>query len=154
MTSILRLGLREEAATECDFFGAGARFHHVGLAVDSIRAAHPTCEVIANETQGVSMAFLRLHGMTVELLEPLGDDSPITRSLRQGVKLLHLCFEVPDLETALGTCRPAGFHRISTPLPVPEFDDRRIAWVFSKQFGLIELVERKAGAGGSDAIRS
>lgn len=127
---------------DCSFFGDDARFHHVGMAVESIVTACPSCDVIENRTQGVSMAFIDLHGITVELLEPLGEHSPIARGLREGSKLLHLCYEVDDVDAAIATCRDAGFHRISRAVAVPEYADRRIAWVFSKQFGLIELIER------------
>jgi methylmalonyl-CoA/ethylmalonyl-CoA epimerase len=133
---------------DCSFFGDDARFHHIGLCVASIRAACPSAEIIENRTQGVAMAFVDLHGATVELLEPLGERSPIARSLRDGAKLLHLCFEVGDVDAAIAACRGAGFHRISPAVAVPEYEGRRIAWVFSKQFGLVELLERQpAGAG-------
>lgn len=127
---------------DCSFFGEDARFHHVGLAVDSIRAVNPDCDIIANETQGVSMAFIQLSGVTIELLEPLGEDSPIAASLRKRVKLLHLCFEVPDVDEAVAACLPEGFLCIARPVHVPEFDNRRIAWVFSRSYGLVELLER------------
>jgi methylmalonyl-CoA/ethylmalonyl-CoA epimerase len=130
---------------ECNFFGAGARFHHIGLAVESIRAICPSAEVFVEETQRVSLAFIQFNGITVELLEPLGENSPVRRSLRDGVKLLHLCYEIPDLEKALETCRPAGFHRLGPPVPTPVFDGRKLVWVFSKQFGLFELVEQDRG---------
>jgi methylmalonyl-CoA/ethylmalonyl-CoA epimerase len=127
---------------ECAFFGRKARFHHIGLAVKSIREVSPSSEVVADETQRVWMAFVRLNGITVELLEPYGEDSPIERSLREGVKLLHLCYEVPNLEEALELCRPAGFHRIRPATPAPVYDNRRVVWVFSRQWGLVELIER------------
>lgn len=129
---------------EYAFFGEEASFHHVGLAVRSIRAVSPSCEVVVEETQGVRLAFIRLNGITIELLEPIGDSSPIARSLRSGVKLLHLCYEVPQLEAALKVCRPAGFHRLGRLMPARVFDNRRIVWVFSKQYGLFELLERDA----------
>jgi methylmalonyl-CoA/ethylmalonyl-CoA epimerase len=127
---------------EFNFFGEGATFHHIGLAVESIRAICPDCEVFVEKTQKVSLAFIQFNGITIELLEPDGENSPIARNLRDGVKLLHLCYEVPDLEAALAQCRPAGFHRLGPPVPTPVFGSRKLAWVFSKQFGLFELVER------------
>lgn len=123
-------------------FGPSARFHHVGLAVTSVREADPAAKPIVNRTEGVTMAFIDVHGVTVELLEPLGDESPIARSLEAGVKLLHLCFEVDDLDEALAAGRAAGFHRVSTPVVVPEWGGRRIAWTMSRVFGLVELAER------------
>ena len=62
----------ETAVLECSFFGREAAFHHIGIAVHSIRAIRPSSEPTANELEGVSMAFLRLNGITIELLEPLG----------------------------------------------------------------------------------
>lgn len=129
-------------ATTRTIFGPDARFHHVGLGVSSIASADPTARPVENRTEGVAMAFVDVHGVTVELLEPLDDDSPIARSVAQGRTLLHLCFEVDDLDDALVTARASGFLRISAPTVVPEWDDRRIAWVFSRDLGLVELVER------------
>ena len=130
---------------EYNFFGESAKFHHIGLAVESIRAICPSCEVFAEKTQKVSLAFIQFNGITIELLEPAGEGSPIARSLRDGVKLLHLCYEVPDLDAALDLCRPSGFHRLGPPVPTPVFNGRRLVWVFSKQFGLFELVEAEPG---------
>jgi methylmalonyl-CoA/ethylmalonyl-CoA epimerase len=126
---------------EYNFFGPAARFHHVGLAVESIRAVCPEVEARPEATQKVSLAFINLNGITVELLEPDAEHSPIQRNLQAGVKLLHLCYEVPDLEQAIEFCRPAGFHRLGPPVPTPIFAGRRLVWVYSKQFGLFELVE-------------
>ncbi len=135
---------------ECAFFGKEASFHHIGLAVKSIREVNPACEIFVEKTQRVSLAFIQLNGITIELLEPFGDNSPIARSVREGVRLLHLCYEVPDLEAALELCRPAGFHQISRPVPAPVFKNRRIVWVFSKHYGLFELVERDRGSAAAE----
>lgn len=122
-------------------FGPGARFHHVGLGVPSIESADPDAPRVVNRTEGVVMAFVDVSGVTVELLEPLDETSPIARSAAEGPSLLHLCFEVDDLDEALASARSAGFHRISTPTTVPEWEGRRIVWVFSRAFGLVELAE-------------
>ena len=129
---------------ECAFFGDGARFHHIGLAVSSICELCPDCEIVSEQTQKVSLAFIKVSGVTIELLEPLDEKSPIARSLREGVKLLHLCYEVPDLESALERCCAEGFHRISKPVPTTALDNRRIVWVFSKHYGLVELLESES----------
>lgn len=131
------------------FFGEHARFHHVGLGVRSIADACPNAEVVANATQGVSMAFIDLHGLRLELLEPLGEDSPIAKNLRDGVKLLHVCFEVPDVDAAVEAGRTAGFHRVSQSVTVPEYEDRTIAWVFSRTYGLVELLGQRPAPGSS-----
>ena len=126
----------------CAFFGDDAKLHHIGLGVRSIREASPSSQPVVEKVQGVSIAFVDLNGVAIELLEPLDDESPIARSVKQSVKLLHLCYEVEDLEAAIETCRHAGFHRLGPLTPAHIFDGRRVAWVFSRHFGLFELLER------------
>jgi methylmalonyl-CoA/ethylmalonyl-CoA epimerase len=130
------------------FFGPGARFHHVGLVVPSIRGACPSAPVQVEESQGVALAFVQLHGLRIELLEPLGERSPIARNVEKGIRLAHICYEVPDLDSTLALCRRSGFHRLAPPAPARTFQGRRIVWVFSKDYGLFELAERPARPGG------
>lgn len=129
---------------ECDFFGKAARFHHVGLGVRSIEALAPAadCAPIMNNAEGVSLAFIDLNGVRIELLEPIGENSPIAASVRSGKKLLHLCYEVEDLESAAESYRLAGFHRLGPARQEPIFDGRKVVWVFSRHLGLFELIER------------
>ncbi len=126
-----------------DFFGPGGRLHHVGVAVQSIRELSPSSETVLDEEAGVTMAFVDVHGVTIELLEPYGEKSPIARNLKEGVKLLHLCYEVPAIENAIAICRLAGFHQIRAPRPTPVYENRLVAWVFSKEYGVFELLEQR-----------
>lgn len=125
-----------------EFFGPLARLHHVGVAVRSIGAVDPSLAVVPDPRAGVSMAFLDLHGVTLELLEPLGERSPIAKNLREGTKFLHLCYEVPDLKAAIAESRKFGFHRVQEPEPRDVYDRRRVAWVLSTAYGLYELLEK------------
>jgi methylmalonyl-CoA/ethylmalonyl-CoA epimerase len=127
-----------------DLFGAGAAFHHVGLAVRSISdSVGARAEVVHDEQQRVSVAFVDLNGVCVELIEPAAARSPVTLSLQQRQPLVHLCFEVADLAGAISAGRAAGFHTLARPVPAPAFGNRRIAWVYSRTYGLIELLERQ-----------
>ena len=128
---------------DLDVFGEGAEFEHIGLAVASItESAGEEIEIFTDETQRVRVAFVSMHGAPVELIEPLNEKSPVTDSLKKGQKLVHLCFRVPDIETAIKNGRGHGFHLIARPVPATAFEGRRIAWLFSKTYGLVELVER------------
>ena len=48
---------------------------------------------------GVTVIFIELGGTKIELLEPLGDASPISRFLEQNPDggMHHICFEVVDI---------------------------------------------------------
>ena len=90
------------------------RLNHVGVAVPSIEAAKATyrdlygiAESAMTETrelpeQGVKFAFVNLANSQIELIEPLGDQSPIRRFLDKNPKggQHHICFEVADIYAA------------------------------------------------------
>lgn len=123
------------------FFGENARFHHIGLAVKSIKQVSPSSEIIVDSVQKVFLAFVSVSGVKIELLEPLGENSPISESLKKNIKLLHICYSVPELETAIKECRKYGFHCIAQPVPATAFNNQKIAWVYSTEYGLFELLE-------------
>jgi len=90
------------------------RLNHVGIAVPSIEAAKATYRdlygVAADDItetkelapQGVKYAFVNLPNMQIELIEPLGDDSPIKNFLEKNPSggQHHICFEVPNIYEA------------------------------------------------------
>lgn len=126
---------------QLQYFGPSARLHHVGMAVRSIEDAVPGLEPVEDPIQRVRVAFVDLAGLTIELIEPASDKSPIDQSLRKGIRLLHLCIEVPSLDVALKLCTAHGFRKISSEQPAVAFNMRKIVWVFNTVFGLVELVE-------------
>ena len=124
-----------------DIFGDEAEIDHVGIAVESIDTALPDAEKVVDGIQDVSVAFVSIHGMTMELVEPNSDTSPISNLMSKGSKLLHICYRVPDIDAAIRKARKHGVHLISQPVPAVAFDNRKIAWLYSKTYGLLELVE-------------
>lgn len=90
------------------------RLNHVGIAVPSIEDAKATyrdlygvpadaiTETRELPAQGVKFAFVNVANSQIELIEPLGDDSPIRNFLEKNPKggQHHVCFEVPDIYVA------------------------------------------------------
>ena len=87
------------------------RLNHVAIAVRDIAAASnlyrgtlgaEVSEPEALEEHGVTVVFITLPNTKIELLEPLGADSPIAKFLEKNPDggQHHLCFEVPDIEAA------------------------------------------------------
>ena len=128
------------------------RINHVGMAVPSIDAFLAENELlyggfergplIVNETQQVRELFLSKDGQVVELLEPLGDESPIQGFLRRNPRggLIHVTFDVEDVEAAIAAIEQDGGRLITGPVPDIAFDQRRIAFVFVGG-QVIELIE-------------
>lgn len=130
---------------EFNFFGVEAKFHHVGLAVNSLKNISLESEIFTDEIQKVRVAFASLNGLNIELIEPLNNASPIKENMQKGVKLVHICYEVTDIDKQLKECKKYGFYSIAKPVPATAFGNRKIAWVFSKVYGLFELLEKKQG---------
>ena len=92
--------------------------HHLGLAVEDLDEAVATYERLLGATlehresvadQGVEAASLRLGSSRVELLAPLGEDTPVGRFLaRRGPGMHHVAYEVDDLPASLSELRAAG----------------------------------------------
>jgi methylmalonyl-CoA/ethylmalonyl-CoA epimerase len=90
------------------------RLNHVGIAVPSIEAAKaiyrdlygaPTSAMTETRdlpAQGVRFAFVNVANSQIELIEPLGENSPIAKFLERNPKggQHHVCFEVPDIYAA------------------------------------------------------
>jgi methylmalonyl-CoA/ethylmalonyl-CoA epimerase len=85
--------------------------HHLGIAVDDLDAAilvyadlfRATLEHRERvEDQGVEAASLRVGESRIELLQPLGPDTPVGRFLaKRGPGMHHMAFEVEDLAAEL-----------------------------------------------------
>ena len=83
--------------------------NHVGVVVPSIEKAIETYKNLYNATditeigemidQGVRFCFVNLPNSQIELIEPLGDGSPIQNFLDKNPKggQHHICFEVKDI---------------------------------------------------------
>jgi methylmalonyl-CoA/ethylmalonyl-CoA epimerase len=95
--------------------------------------------------QRVSVSFLARSEKDVaeiELIAPLGDDSPIRSMLaKNGGGAYHLCLEAGDLDRALDHLRENGCVVVAAPVPAVAFGGRRIAWVYTSSRQLFELVE-------------
>jgi len=124
-----------------DLFGEGVEFDHIGMSMKSIEHALGGIEQTVDPTQKVAVAFFDLHGAPIEAVQPQSDDSPVASSLNRGIKLLHLCFRVPNLDNAIRVARRNGLLLVASPTPATAFDGRRIAWLFSETMGLFELLE-------------
>jgi methylmalonyl-CoA/ethylmalonyl-CoA epimerase len=133
----------------------GFKLRHVGVAVPSLNPATDTLSTLFgyrvisgpfdDPIQKVSVNFLTQSDNDVaeiELIAPLGQDSPITAMLaKSGGGAYHLCFETSDIEQALVHAKNNGCIVISGPVPAVAFNGRRIAWIYTKSRQLFELVE-------------
>jgi len=81
--------------------------------------------------------------MTIELLEPLTTDSPVTKIIeKNGVMPYHICYEVEDITETIKELRKDKFIPLSSPVKAIALEDRLICFLFKKEIGLIELLQK------------
>lgn len=131
---------------------------HVGVGVPDLG---PTTELLTNlfgyrvvsgpfddPIQKVTVLFLAKSDKDVaeiELIAPLGEDSPIQSMLaKSGGGAYHLCFETRDIHSGLEHARKNGCVVVSDPVPAVAFQGRKIAWIYTRSRQLFELVEAKS----------
>jgi methylmalonyl-CoA/ethylmalonyl-CoA epimerase len=124
------------------FLGEDAVFDRVGLAAASIReAADGEIDTFTDPIQQETVGFVNLNGARSQMVKPAYLESPIAAVLERQRLLLHLHFRVGDLEQAIESAKRNGFHCIGEPAPAVAFENRRLACLFSRTYGLIELRE-------------
>ena len=131
--------------------------NHVGIATPSIEAAIAMYRDLLGATvirepfdlpsQGVRVCFIETPNSQIELLEPLGEASPITKFLAKNPAggQHHVCFEVPDVHVAKAELEAKG----ATVLGEPRIGAHGVLVIFvhPKDMGgvLTELMETPRG---------
>ncbi len=125
---------------------------HVGVAVESLDAAltvyrdHLGMPLVHRETvtaQGVDAALLDVGDGHIELLAPLGPDTPVGRFLsRQGPGLHHVAYRVASVQETLNACAAAGI-RLIDEQPRAGIRGSRVAFLHPAGTGgvLTEIVQ-------------
>ena len=95
------------------------RLNHVAIATRNIKAAAKVyrdtlgakvSEPVPQPDHGVTTVFVELPNTKIELLEPLGENSPIAKFLEKnpGGGMHHVCYEVEDIYAARDQMRREG----------------------------------------------
>jgi methylmalonyl-CoA/ethylmalonyl-CoA epimerase len=127
------------------------KIDHVGIAVRSIDEAKGLYEAMGLHVEaieevpheGVRVALIPCGESRIELLEPIGDDSPVAKFLaRSGPGIHHLCFATDDVRSASDRLREDGY-QVLRPEPTPGAGGCWIQFIHPKSAGgvLIELSE-------------
>ena len=132
------------------------RIDHIGVAVEDIDAALELYEKAFEmsmahretvESQGVEAVLLDVGDGHVELLRPLGPDTPVGKFLaKRGAGLHHVAYAVEDIDATLEKLAAAGLELIDSEAR-PGIGGSRIAFVEPRSTGrvLTEIVEPAGG---------
>ncbi len=130
------------------------RLNHVAIAVPDLEAAAAIYRDIlgaqvskpqALPEHGVTVVFVELPNTRVELLEPLGETSPIARFLERTPQggIHHVCYEVEDIIAARDRLAAAGMRILGDGEPKTGAHGKPVLFLHPKDlFGtLVELEE-------------
>ena len=128
------------------------RLNHVAIAVRDIAAASrvyrdtlgaDVSEGVPLPEHGVTTVFVALPNTKIELLEPLGENSPIARFLERNADggIHHICYEVDDLIAARDHLTARGARVLGDGTPKIGAHGKPVLFLHPKDFcgTLVEL---------------
>ncbi|MCZ6469351.1 MAG: methylmalonyl-CoA epimerase [Candidatus Dadabacteria bacterium] len=128
--------------------------YHVAIAVRDLSAVEEVYktalglrvehrEVVEDQGVKTSMLVPENGGTAIELLEPMDENSPISKFLdKRGEGIHHICFKVDDIEAVLERLKKQGV-RLIDESPRPGAYNSRVAFIHPKAMNgvLVELAE-------------
>ena len=133
-----------------------ARIDHIGVAVEDLDAALALYEreydmtLVHREAvaeQGVEAVLLDVGENHVELLQPLGPDTPVGKFIaKRGTGIHHVAYQVTDIDSELERLQAAGVEMIDKA-PRTGIRGSRVAFCHPRSTGgvLTEIVEPAEG---------
>jgi len=128
------------------------RLNHVAIAVPDLEAASAqyrdalgaeVSEPTDQPEHGVTVVFVTLPNTKIELLQPLGENSPIAKFLEKNPAggIHHVCFEVDDIRAAAARLQGEGARVLGDGQPKIGAHDKPVLFLHPKDFNgtLIEL---------------
>ena len=166
------LSIREKKKYEKINFQTDMRLHHIGYAVKNIEESAKKFEMggyrkssvdFDDTHRNVRIVFLKNadDGPLLELVAPLNENgekaanaakeqneaqkSPVTRRLslsHNTSEPYHLCYEVSNLNRMICELKRQSFYVVKPPEPAVAFHGKNVAFLLSRETGLLELLEK------------
>lgn len=128
------------------------RLNHVAIAVPDLEAAVTVyretlgavvSDAVPQPDHGVTTVFIELPNTKIELLEPLGEASPIAVFLERNAAggIHHICYEVDDIAAARARLESAGARVLGDGDPKIGAHGKPVLFLHPKDFcgTLVEL---------------
>ncbi len=121
------------------------RLNHVAIAVPDLAAASSlyrdtlgakVSDPVPMPAHGVTTVFVELPNTKIELLHPLGDNSPIAAFLARNASggIHHVCYEVDDILAARDRLKAAGMRVLGDGSPRIGAHDKPVLFLHPKDF--------------------
>lgn len=127
------------------------KIHHIGYAVKDINEAIHRFklmnytvigECIRDNERGICVQFVKNGDYLIELVMPARTNSPVdSYILNYKYTPYHICYEVDDIRAVIDKLKEEGYKLICCPKPAPAINNRKVAFLYSKGIGLIEIID-------------
>jgi len=107
--------------------------------------------IVTNTRQKVNVAFLAKAGsLTVKLIEPEDETSPIAIFARKGGGLHHICFKCDSVSATIPDLKAEGARLMASPQPGEAFNNHDIAFLLVPGNLNVELIDTSEKYGWND----
>jgi len=126
------------------------RINHIGIVVKDIAKSmkvfvddygyNQISNILTIENQQVRVVLLNCgNDFNIELIEPMGENSPVTNALKKGGGLNHICYETGHFDQVYEKFK-AKVVRSPRPAPQEYFKGGRTFFAYGRT-GLVEFLE-------------
>ena len=128
------------------------KFNHVAIAVNDLEKSSniykhalnaKVSDIVNYKDHGVSVVFIELENCKIELMQPFGDNSPISSFLKKNMNggIHHICIEVTNIIKTKDDLEKKGFTILGDGKPKIGAHDKPVIFLHPKEFNgtLIEL---------------
>ena len=126
--------------------------NHIAIAVQNIEEAKKiyanifkleVSELRELPKHGVKSVFVSLDNIKIELIEPLGSDSPLSNFLRKNTAggIHHICFGTKDIDQSIAIIKDSGIRVLNDGIPEIGADGKKVIFLHPKDCNgtLIEI---------------
>ena len=130
------------------------KINHIAIAVPDIKEAAlkwqqalnmKKSEIIILEEHGVKVVFLEFSNLKIELLEPLDNESPISKFLEKHPKggMHHICFEVEKITETINSLKNKNINILGDGNPKIGAHNKPVVFIHPNDLSgtLVELEE-------------
>ena len=130
------------------------KVNHIAIAVPDVKEASlkwqqalnvKKSEIIVLKEHGVKVVFLEFSNLKIELLEPLNNESPISKFLEKNPKggMHHICFEVEKISETINSLKNEKINILGDGSPKIGAHEKPVIFLHPKDLSgtLVELEE-------------
>jgi methylmalonyl-CoA/ethylmalonyl-CoA epimerase len=128
------------------------KIDHLGYAVSDIDRSlkvfldlgyKKVSDLVIDEIRNVKIVFVKKSDLKIELISPLNEKSPINSYLKKnGNTPYHICYHVQDIFETIEKLKAMNFKLIERPNAAIALKNKKVAFLFNIDYGILELVEQ------------